>query len=84
MVFRKNTLSGGATAATATATEEFSDRVQPLSHHAQGLNIAIGFPLTPILIAPTQPITLLALVTLITRIALATSITLDALITVMA
>ena len=29
--------------ATATA-EEFSDRVRPLSHHAQGLNIAFGFP----------------------------------------
>ena len=33
----------GATAA-ATAAEEFSDRVQPPSHHAQGLNIAFGSP----------------------------------------
>ena len=36
---------GGATAAAATAAaEEFSDRFQPPSHHAQGLNIAFGFP----------------------------------------
>ena len=35
--------TAAATAAAATA-EEFSDRVQPPSHHAQGLNIAFGFP----------------------------------------
>ena len=31
-------------ATTTAAAEELSDRVQPLSHHAQGLNIAFGFP----------------------------------------
>ena len=46
----KTPILGATTAATtATAAKEFPNLIQPHSHHAQGWNIAFGFPLTAML-----------------------------------